>query len=135
MFIDRSAQCSNDSVRRSEIQVERDYSRTISLLRTEPKGSCSSIYKHVTPNGVKSVDFAGTSDVEIRSHSETALSVQISLNETKQPTLSNEFIPTAVNGKNETWLLRIWFQLLPEMDDVRINRACVRIVFITPHRV
>ena len=37
--------------------------------------------------------------------------------------LANKLITTAVNGKNETRFLRIWFQLLPEMNDVRVNRA------------
>src|SRR5205807_6450779 len=49
--------------------------------------------------------------------------------------LANKLITTAVNGKNETRFLRIWFQLLPEMNDVRVNRAGVRIVLITPHRI
>ena len=40
-----------------------------------------------------------------------------------------------MNGKNETRLLRIWFQLLPEMHDVRIDGARVRIIVIAPHRV
>src|SRR5207244_4141780 len=40
-----------------------------------------------------------------------------------------------MDGKYETRLLRIRFELLPEMDDVRINCACVRIALITPHRV
>src|SRR5207253_9268317 len=48
---------------------------------------------------------------------------------------ANEFIATAVNGKNETRLLRVWFQLLSEMDDVRIDCPRVGIVLITPHRV
>ena len=40
-----------------------------------------------------------------------------------------------MDGKNETRLLRIWFQLLPEMDNVRIYRPCVWIVLVTPDRV
>jgi hypothetical protein len=35
------------------LNLRRQHSRTIPLLRTEPKGFCFSIYKHVTPNGVK----------------------------------------------------------------------------------
>src|SRR5438132_514286 len=48
---------------------------------------------------------------------------------------TNELIATAVDGKYETRLLGIRFQLLPEMDDVRIDCARVRIVVITPHRI
>ena len=40
-----------------------------------------------------------------------------------------------MNGKYETRLFGIWFELLPQMNDVRINRARARIVFITPDRV
>src|SRR5256885_13866193 len=49
--------------------------------------------------------------------------------------LTNKLIASTVNGKNETRLLRIWFQLLPQMNNVCIDRASVRIIFITPHRV
>ena len=49
--------------------------------------------------------------------------------------LSNELITSAMNGKNETRFLRIWFQLLPEMDDMRVNCPSIWIVVITPHRV
>ena len=48
---------------------------------------------------------------------------------------TNEFITAAVNRKNETRLLGIWFQLLPEVDDVRVDCARVGIVFITPDRI
>src|SRR6202040_4449999 len=47
-------------------------------------------------------------------------------------TLTNEFITGTVDGKNEPRLLRIWFQLLPEMDDVRVDGACVWVVLVTP---
>ena len=40
-----------------------------------------------------------------------------------------------MNSKNETRLLRVWFQLLSEMDDVRIDCPRVGIVLVTPHRV
>ena len=53
MFIDRGARPSG-SVRRSGIQVERNDSRTITLLRTElVVGFYAQVYKHLTPNGVK----------------------------------------------------------------------------------
>src|SRR5207253_1311255 len=48
---------------------------------------------------------------------------------------TNELITAAVNGKNETRLLRIWFQLLPEMDDMRVHGARVWIVLITPYLI
>src|SRR5215471_9689247 len=53
----------------------------------------------------------------------------------KPLTLTNELITGAVNGKNETRLLWIRFQLLPKMHDVRVNRARVRIILVTPHRI
>ena len=49
MFIVQSAKRSINSVRRSGIQLDLRHSRIIPLLRTEPAGGCSSIYKHVTP--------------------------------------------------------------------------------------
>src|SRR3989442_5448247 len=48
---------------------------------------------------------------------------------------ANEFVATAVNSKNETRLFRVWFQLLSEMDDLRIDCPRVGIVLISPHRV
>src|SRR6185503_18656874 len=47
--------------------------------------------------------------------------------------LSNKFITTAMNGKNETRLLRIRFQLLPQVNDMRVNGARGWIVFVSPH--
>src|SRR2546423_10463940 len=49
--------------------------------------------------------------------------------------LTNKLIASTMNGKNETRLLRVWFQLLPQMNNVRIDRASVWIVFITPYRI
>src|SRR5687767_3980507 len=49
--------------------------------------------------------------------------------------LSNKFVATAMNGKNKTRLFRIWFQLLSQVNDVRIDRACRRIVLVSPHRI
>src|SRR5260370_7882513 len=64
MFIGRSANPIN-SVRRTGIQLERYYSRTIPLLRTEPdEFFASRSNKHVTPDGVKPVDSLRTNDVE-----------------------------------------------------------------------
>src|SRR2546426_12171855 len=40
-----------------------------------------------------------------------------------------------MNGKNETRLFRVWFQLLSKMNDVRVDCPCVRIILVTPHRV
>jgi hypothetical protein len=37
--------------------VEIHQSGTIPLLRTELEGSWARVYKHLTPNGVKSADF------------------------------------------------------------------------------
>src|SRR5258708_4618606 len=48
---------------------------------------------------------------------------------------TNELITTAMNGKNETRFLRIRFQLLPEVNNMRVDCARVRIILITPHRV
>src|SRR5215216_193059 len=46
---------------------------------------------------------------------------------------SNKLITTAVNGKNKTRFFGIRFDLLSEMNDVRIDRACGRIIFISPN--
>src|SRR5690349_179697 len=40
-----------------------------------------------------------------------------------------------MNGKNETRLFRVWFQLLSQVNDVRIDRARRGIVFVSPHRI
>src|SRR6185503_2615269 len=40
-----------------------------------------------------------------------------------------------MNGKNETRLFRIGFQLLSQVNDVRIDRARGRIILISPHCV
>src|SRR6266478_2169644 len=47
--------------------------------------------------------------------------------------LPHEFVTSAVYGKNETRLFRIRFQLLPEVNYVRVDRARVRIIFISPN--
>ncbi len=49
--------------------------------------------------------------------------------------LTNKLIAGAVHGKNESWLFRIRLELLPQMNDVRVDRARVGIIFITPNRV
>jgi hypothetical protein len=54
MFIGSGQKANTNSVRRSGIQVELNDSRIIPLLRTEPRVFGSSVYKHATPNGVKS---------------------------------------------------------------------------------
>src|SRR5688572_1121268 len=46
--------------------------------------------------------------------------------------LTDKLISTAVNRKNEARFLRVRLELLPEMNDVRVNRARIRIVLITP---
>src|SRR5687767_3479643 len=46
--------------------------------------------------------------------------------------LADKLITTAVNRKNEARLFRVRLELLPEMNDVRVNRARIRIVLITP---
>src|SRR5437870_1769397 len=48
---------------------------------------------------------------------------------------ADELITSAMNGKNETRLLGIRFQLLSEVNDVRIDGARVRIIFVTPYRI
>src|SRR5204863_832625 len=53
----------------------------------------------------------------------------------KALSLSHELVTAAVNRKYEVWLLRIWFQLLPEVDDMRIDCARIRIVIVTPNRI
>src|ERR1043165_6834387 len=49
--------------------------------------------------------------------------------------LSDKLIATAMNGKNETWFFGIWFELLSEMNDVRIDRARGRVILVSPHRI
>ena len=56
MFLGGRYVSSTISVRRSGIQLELYHSRTNPLLRTERAGVDSSIYKHLTPNGVKPVN-------------------------------------------------------------------------------
>gem|GEM_PF-3645154 len=68
MFIDWCAPVVSTPFGGAKFKCRPYYSRTISLLRTEPKVFCSSIYKHVTPNGVRSVDSSETYDLEIGSH-------------------------------------------------------------------
>jgi len=51
----------------AEFKVEFHHSRNLPLLRTEPEGSCSSIDKHVAPNGAKRVNCSRTLDAEIKS--------------------------------------------------------------------
>ena len=40
-----------------------------------------------------------------------------------------------MNGEDETRLLRIWFELLPQVNNVRIDCARVRIILVTPHGI
>src|SRR5829696_3132316 len=50
-------------------------------------------------------------------------------------TSSDKLIATAVNGKNKTRLLGIWFELLSEMNDVRIDGTRGRIILISPNGI
>ena len=38
------------------MQLELQHASRVPLLRTPPRGFCSSSYKHATPNGVKTVN-------------------------------------------------------------------------------
>ena len=40
-----------------------------------------------------------------------------------------------MDRQNEPRLLRIQFQLLPEVNDVRVNRARVGVVLVPPHLI
>jgi hypothetical protein len=53
MSIGRSTEPIANSVRRSGIQLELRHSCNSPLLRTESREFFSSIYKHITPSGVK----------------------------------------------------------------------------------
>lgn len=49
--------------------------------------------------------------------------------------MGNKFISGAVHGDKKTRRSGIRFKLLPQAQDVIVNRACRRIVFIAPHFV
>ena len=40
-----------------------------------------------------------------------------------------------MNGKNETWFFGVRFQFLPEVHDVRIDRARRGIIFVSPNSI
>ena len=47
--------------------------------------------------------------------------------------LTYEFVTSAMNGEDKTRLFGIRFQLLPQVNDVRIDGARVGIAFVTPN--
>src|SRR6185369_2298730 len=55
--------------------------------------------------------------------------------ESHDKTSSYKLVATTMNGKYETWFFGIWFELLSEMNDVRIDCPSCRIIFITPHGI
>src|SRR5207245_6895117 len=46
---------------------------------------------------------------------------------------TDELVATAMNGKYETRFLGVRLQLLPEVNDVRVDGPRARIVFVSPH--
>jgi hypothetical protein len=60
MFIDRAKTVRTNSVRRSGIQLEVHPSRNHSAPPNGAGGLFSSIYKHVTPNGVNTFSIQRT---------------------------------------------------------------------------